>query len=330
MITNGELRKGDAFFVDFGSRISDFRSGSQSLLTPAGKNSRDRQRKERAIVAVKREAVVGLLLKQFSTQEEEEQSRQRVEVAFAPARADFKNALRIDRHKAGGDRHVDGEQALAQTDPRRAPVIRRAVEEHGRRQHEAEPAHQLAETRTVQAVQPEIRGQAEQHDVAEREARKPELQPQTARRLAVARGLQVGELQLRLVAQGRQQPDEFTEPDLLVLEGDGDFLAREINLGLADAGLEAEEVFEQPHAGNAMDGRDVKRHAREPLVGKVHQPFAHRRLIEELELVHLRRGFDADASSLAQRVVIPQPILGKQLEDGPATLAAEGFLSQCE
>ena len=140
----------------------------------------DCQREERLVIAVKRQAVIGLLLKQFSAQEKEQQSRQRIEVAFTTPAGHLVNTLTEQRHDARGDGHIDGEHPLPQAAPSRSPVVGGAVEKHRQGQRNAQPAREPAERRSAEAVQPQIGREVEQHDVAEGESRHAQLQPQAS------------------------------------------------------------------------------------------------------------------------------------------------------
>src|SRR5262245_14435422 len=138
--------------------------------------------------------------------------------------------------------------------------------------------------------------------------------------------MQVGEFQLRLIAQRGEQHGHFTQLHPPVLKRDGYFLVWEIDLRLPEAGLEPEQIFQQPHTGDAMDRRNVEGHSGEALVGKIHQPLAHRGFIQKVELPLVCPNLDADIRSVPQVVEVTEPAFGQEIKDDPASLAAEYFL----
>jgi hypothetical protein len=117
------------------------------------------------------------LLEQPSAKQKEQQSCERIEISFAAPGNDFVNTLREEREEAGRNRNVDVEQSLPQAEPGRTPVIGRTVEEDGQREHEAEVAEQFSKGRPAEAIQSQVGGDAEQHDVPEGKAGDGQLQP---------------------------------------------------------------------------------------------------------------------------------------------------------
>ncbi len=152
------------------------------------------------------------------------------------------------------------------------------------------------------------------------------MNPQTARHRALRFVVQGRQFEFRFVTERRQQRHDFAELDLRGIERERDFLAREIDLRLADAGFEAEQIFQQPHTRDAMNGGNMKRDARQPLVSEIHQSLAHRWFVEEEKLIRFDRGADAHARCVAQFVKVRQTVGGKNLENRAATVTTEAFL----
>lgn len=288
--------------------------------------ARDGEGEEGFVVAVEGEAFVGFLLEEFSAEEKEEQSGEGIEVAFATAADDFINTLREQRGDAGGDGDINREHALAQADPRGAPVVGGAEEEDGQREDKAEVAEEFLQTGTAEAIKSEVGRDAEEHDVAEGEAGDGKLQPEAARNGAAGggRSVEVGEFEVGFVAERSEERGDFAEFDAGGVEGDGGFLAREIHLRGADAGLELEQVFEQPHARDAVNGGEAEGDVREAGVGEIDEAGAGLGGVEIGELAGSGGAGDADAGGVAEAVEIGEAVFREQFKNGAAALAAEG------
>ena len=171
---------------------------------------------------------------------------------------------------------------MAEREPGGAPVIGGAVEEDRRGQGQAQAAKELLEQRPAQAVQPEIGGQREQHDVPESKPGNPGLEPAplAARVRRLLPRLQFPERQLGLVAHRSQQSHQLAQGNLPGQEGDRHLAFQEIHLGGADGRVEPKQVLEQPNAGHTMDRRDAQGEPAETAIAEVQQLFLHRGFIQ--------------------------------------------------
>ena len=75
-----------------------------------------------------------------------------------------------------------------------------------------------------------------------------------------------------------------------------------------------------------MDGRNMKRDARQPGVGEIHQPLAHRRFVKKFELLFFCRRANAHTGGGAEFVKFRQAVGRENLEDGEAAVAAKDFV----
>ena len=100
-VTDGELGEGDMLLRGGGREYwsigkTDRRRPGLSItpvLHCSMPHPRPRERKERVVVPVEGQPVAGLPLKQFSAQEKEQESRQRIEVTFAAFACNLVKAL---------------------------------------------------------------------------------------------------------------------------------------------------------------------------------------------------------------------------------------------
>src|SRR3954464_11778531 len=87
--------------------------------------------------------------------------------------------------------------------------------------------------------------------------------------------------------------------------------------------MQSKQIFQQPHAGDAMNRWNSKCHAAECAVSEINQSLLQCRVVEESPLLALRRFGGAHAGVAAQIVKVLQPVFGEQIVDDQATLAAK-------
>src|ERR1051326_748315 len=100
-----------------------------------------------------------------------------MEKTIAALAQDLERALAIERGQSERDRNIQCQYALLQGKHRRFPIIGCAVKDYWQRQRETQITEQIFEDWRIEAVQAEIRRQAEQHDVAKGKAGDSDLEP---------------------------------------------------------------------------------------------------------------------------------------------------------
>jgi hypothetical protein len=163
-----------------------------------------------------------------------------------------------------------------------------------------------------------------------RKAGQADLQPRffaPRRRLGF---LRFAQRQFRFVADGREQRGEFAEFDFVRRKGDGGFAPRKIHLRMADARMQLEQIFQQPDARDAVDGRQMQRDLRLRFVRVIEKLFRHRRVVEKRPFRGGGRGADARAGRGIQFVKLFQPVFAQQAENRLAAETAERLAVQRE
>ena len=335
---------GDKAVIDHGLACDEHRIGRDQLAVPqhqsiahakGGKGHGlfgargiapgDCQGKERSVIAIEGQPGMGLLLEPASAQQEEDETGQAVEIAFPGSAKDFPGALPVERGEAEGDRHIQGEHPLSVRGEGRAPVVRRAEDEHREGEGEAQPPEQLLEHRAAQAVQPQITRQTEQHDVAKGEPGHAGLEHLPLGRRIRRPFLQMPQRQRRFVSERGQQGGYATQPQPIRRVTDTDLAPRKVDLRPADARMQPEQVLEQPDASNAVDGRQVKGNSPRAVVREIEQPAFDLRVIQEGPPRRAAGRIDAHPRMPVQIVEMAQTTLPQQLVHGETAVAAKAF-----
>ena len=215
---------------------------------------------------------------------------------------------------------------MPETDPRRAPVIRRAVNQHRQRERQSQPAGEQLEPRPAQAVETEIARQRQQHHVAEAEPGDADLQPlplPPARSFPTLAPVEFAKRQRRLVTQRRQQRRDLTQLHLRPVERDAHLAPGKVHPRFTDAGAQPKQILQQPHTRHAMNRRQMQRDLRSLLIREVEELLLHRRVIEKSPLPLRRRQTHARTGRGSQFIELAQPAFRQQRENGLASQAAE-------
>jgi hypothetical protein len=168
------------------------------------------------------------LLERAAAEQEKNEPNQRVQIACSATGNNFENTLTVKRREPERDWDIEGEHALAQGKQRRFPIIRRAVNHDRQGKRQAHVIKQPMENRSAEAVQTEISGEAEQHDIAERKTGHADLHPLTfAERVGFAR-FQFAQRQRRFVTNRCQERDDFAQRNLLRRETNRRFAFEEL------------------------------------------------------------------------------------------------------
>jgi hypothetical protein len=72
--------------------------------------------------------------------------------------------------------------------------------------------------------------------------------------------------------------------------------------------MQAKQIFQQPNAGDAMNGRDAKRDAAQRAVGEIQEFLLQYRLVEKSPLLAFRRAATAHARVIAQIIKVLQAV----------------------
>jgi len=122
---------------------------------------------------------------------------------------------------------------------------------------------------------------------------------------------------------GGQQFDELPQADLLAVKGDVDLFPDEADTGMADAGVEFLEVFQQPNTGGAMDHGNVKADLGGIPFGEEEQLGLYLFGVEEFVAVAEFGGFHPDAGSFLEVIIGVELVFMEHLVHRPASVTAK-------
>ena len=94
--------------------------------------------------------------------------------------------------------------------------------------------------------------------------------------------------------------------------------------------MQAEQIFQQPNAGDTVNRRDAKGDAALLAIGEIKQSLLQGRFVEKSPLPLLRVASDAHAGGLGQFIKMFKAVFGKNFMHCQAAVAAKDFLCRGE
>ena len=148
--------------------------------------------------------------KESTTERKYQDATQKHQASIAAVQ---RSAQLVKQAEEALDARIEGEHALSNTEPRSAPVIRCAVNQHRQAERQAQPAGESSEPGAAEAVQSQVAREGQQHQVSKPEPGNADLQPLPSlpgRDLPAVARFQRPECQRGFIAQrGQKRRDDL-------------------------------------------------------------------------------------------------------------------------